>query len=61
MLTSAALRARLLKDADVSEAIQQALKGRTQLRGLWDSGADESRSEKLPIFLLLAPDSDACG
>jgi hypothetical protein len=61
MLTSAAFRARLLKDADVSEAIQQALNGRTQPAGFWDSGAEENRSEKLSSFSLLAPAPNTYG
>jgi hypothetical protein len=58
MLTSAIFRARLLKDANVSEAIQQALNDRTQPGGLWDSGAEENRLEKLSSFSLLAPAPD---
>ncbi len=41
MLTSAALRARLLNEADVSEAIQHARKGIAQPEGRSASGTEE--------------------
>jgi hypothetical protein len=47
ILTSAAFRARLLKEAEVSEVIQHALKGTTWPVGLFDSGIEANCWEKL--------------